>query len=217
VIGRLAHVIRTGEDGYSLVEMIIVMAILGVVLAGLSTVFVSGSSAEAHLNQRFQAQQRVRAALDRVRNDVHCASKASAVAINTYPALRLDVTSCNTATTYDYWCVVSANVSTLVRYNLYRTYSTAAPTAATCTSTDASRIKIATNLVSSAVFTTNVTPLNGLQVVAVDFKVSGSPRNNITDVYELTDSLVARNSTRCSSTAGGWDSVNSRCTIASVP
>ena len=216
MIRRLERVIRTGEDGYSLVEMIIVMAILGIVLAGLSTVFVSGSSAEAHLNQRFQAQQRVRAALDRVRNDVHCASKASAVAINTYPALRLDVTSCSTTTTYDYWCVVSAS-TTPVRYTLYRAYSTAAPTTATCTATDTSRIKIATNLVSSAVFTTNATPLNGLQAVAVDFKVSGSPNNNITDVYELTDSLVARNSTRCSSTAGGWDSVSSTCTIASVP
>jgi prepilin-type N-terminal cleavage/methylation domain-containing protein len=216
VIRRLEHVIRTREDGYSLVEMVIVMAILGVVLAGITTVFVSGSTAEAHLNSRFQAQQRVRAALDRIRSDVHCASKASATAINTYAALRMDVTSCNTTTTYDYWCAVSASANP-VRYDLWRTQSTVAPTTSTCTSSDASRVKIASNLVSSAAFTTSATPLNGLQVVAVNFSAGGSATSNTVDVYKLTDSLVARNSTRCGSTAGGWDSTTSTCAILSVP
>ena len=216
MIRRLEHVIRSGENGYSLVEMVIVMAILGVVLAGISTVFVSGSSAEAHLNNRFRAQQGVRAALDRIRGDVHCASKASAATINTYQALRIDVTSCNTTTTYDYWCAVSAS-TTPVRYDLWRTQSTAAPTTSTCTSTDASRVKIASNLVNSAAFTTSATPLNGLQAVAVDFRVGGSATSNTIDLYKLTDSLVARNSTRCGSTAGGWDSVTSTCAILSVP
>jgi prepilin-type N-terminal cleavage/methylation domain-containing protein len=216
VIHRLVNIIRPDEDGYSLVELIVVMAILGVVLSGLTTVFVGGSTAEAQLNHRFQAQQESRAALDRIRTDIHCASSAQALAINTYPALRLNVTSCNSATTYDYWCAISASTSPQ-RYQVWRTTSTAAPTVSTCTSTDASRVLIANNLVTSAAFTTNATPQNGLQTVAVDFKVSANGTSNTKELYELTDSIVARNAARCASTSATWDSPTSTCTVASVP
>jgi prepilin-type N-terminal cleavage/methylation domain-containing protein len=202
-----AKTIRPGEDGHTLVELIVVMAILGIVLSGLAAIFVSGSSAEAQLNNRFRAQQEARAALDRIRGDIHCASRAQALAINTYPALRLDVTSCSPTTTYDYWCAVSAS-TTPVRYQLWRVSSTAAPTTSTCTSTDTSRVLVASSLVSSAAFTTNATPLNGLQTVAVDFKVSGNGTSNTKELYELTDAIVARNSPRCSSAS---------CTVVSVP
>jgi prepilin-type N-terminal cleavage/methylation domain-containing protein len=196
------------EDGYTLVELVVVMAILGVVMSGLTAVFVGGSNAEVQLNNRFQAQQEARVALNRIRADIHCASKAqTSPAINTYPALRLDVTSCSTATTYDYWCVISSSTSPQ-RYQVYRTWSTAAPTSATCTSTDAARVLVASNLVSSSAFTTNNPPQNGLQTVGVDFKVSGNQVSNTKDVYELTDTIVIRNSTRCSS---------STCTIPSFP
>jgi hypothetical protein len=69
-------------------------------------------------------------------------------------------------------------------------------------------VLVASSLVSSAAFTTNATPLNGLQTVAVDFKVSGNGTSNTKERYELTDSIVARNSPRCSSAS---------CTVVSVP
>lgn len=216
MIYRLVSIIRPAEDGYSLVELIVVMAILGVVLSGLTTVFVGGSTAEAQLNHRFQAQQEARAGLDRIRTDIHCASSAQALAINTYPALRLNVTSCNSATTYDYWCTISSS-TTPARYQVWLTSSTVAPTTSTCTSADASRVLVANNLVSSAAFTTDATPQNGLQTVAVDFKVSANGTDNTKDLYELTDSIVARNATRCSSTSATWVSATSSCTVASVP
>ena len=216
MIYRLVNMIRSEEDGYSLVELIVVMAILGVVLSGLTTVFVGGSTAEAHLNHRFQSQQEARAALDRIRTDIHCASSAQALAINTYPAVRLNVTNCNSATTYDYWCAISAS-TTPARYQVWRTSSTAAPTSSTCTSADASRVLVANNLVSSAAFTTNATPQNGLQTVAVDFKIGGSGTSNTTELYELTDSIVARNAARCTSSSANWISASSTCTVASVP
>jgi prepilin-type N-terminal cleavage/methylation domain-containing protein len=213
---RLVNMIRPAEDGYSLVELIVVMAILGIVLSGLTTVFVGGSTAEAQLNHRFQAQQEARGGLDRIRTDIHCASSAQALAINTYPALRLNVTSCAGTTTYDYWCTISSSTSP-VRYQLWRTASTAAPTTSTCTSTDASRVLVSNNLVSSSAFTTDGTPLNGLQTVAVDFKVSANGTSNTKELYELTDSIVARNSARCSSTSATWVSATSTCSVASVP
>src|SRR5438132_65537 len=42
-----------GEQGYTLIELLVTMVILSTVLAGLTTVFVSGSNAEAQLNRRF--------------------------------------------------------------------------------------------------------------------------------------------------------------------
>lgn len=66
------------QAGYTLVELLAVMLILGIVLTGLTTAFVSGSHAELTLNRRFQAQQQARLALDRIRSDVHCAFAAQA-------------------------------------------------------------------------------------------------------------------------------------------
>ena len=57
--GRLAE-----SGGFTLTEMIVVMVILGVVLAGLTQLFTSGSKAQADMSNRFQAQQNGRLALD---------------------------------------------------------------------------------------------------------------------------------------------------------
>ena len=63
-----------GERGYTLVEMLTVMVIMGVVMSGLTTVFVHASNSEADMNTRFQAQLTARLALDKMRREVHCAT-----------------------------------------------------------------------------------------------------------------------------------------------
>ena len=62
------------ETGFTLVELIGVLAILTIVLGALITLFLSGAKAELDLNDRFQGQQEARLAADRLRRDVHCAS-----------------------------------------------------------------------------------------------------------------------------------------------
>ena len=57
-------------------------------------------------------------------------------------------------------------------------------------------------------FTTATIPYQGLETVGVDFPVSVSPTAT-KNVYELKDSIVAANSTRCA-TSGG-------CSVPSVP
>jgi prepilin-type N-terminal cleavage/methylation domain-containing protein len=192
------------EDGYSLIELIVVMAILGTVIAGLSTVFVSGSRAELDLNRRFQAQQQARGALDKLRNDVHCATAAQAQTIGTYPGVKLAVANCYASTPTVSWCLVPVT-TTPVRYALYRTTATTN----ICSSSDTARLLVADYLISSSnPFTTATIPRYSLQTVGVDIKVSVNP--TVTkDVYELTDSIVARNSARCA-TSGG-------CTPTAVP
>src|SRR5262249_29052045 len=62
-----------GEKGYSLVEMLTVMVIMGIVLGGLTQVFTSASKADIDMNNRFNAQVQTRLALDKLRRDIHCA------------------------------------------------------------------------------------------------------------------------------------------------
>jgi prepilin-type N-terminal cleavage/methylation domain-containing protein len=182
-----------GEQGYSLIELLVTMVILVIVLGSLTTIFVSGTSAEASLNRRFQAQQNARMGLDRIRTDIHCATAAQAQTINTYPGMKLAVGNCYAATPTISWCAVLVTASP-VRYALYRSPTTGATT---CTSSDAARVMIADYLTSSSVFTTAAIPLYTLQRASLDIKVSANQQTSTAEVYELTDSIVARNSTRC--------------------
>jgi prepilin-type N-terminal cleavage/methylation domain-containing protein len=184
----------TSEKGYSLVELLVTMVILSVVVGGLTTVFISGSSAQVRLNERFQAQQNSRLALDRLRVDIHCASAAQAQTINTYPGIKLNVSNCSATSPVSY-CVIQFS-STPLRYQLYRATGTGATD---CTSSDTTRVLIADYLTSSSVFTTSAIPQNSLQTVGVDVKVGVNGASTTKNAYELTDSIVARNSTRCTS------------------
>ena len=187
----------SGEGGYSLVEMIVVMVILGIVTAGLTTVFVSGSNAELSMNRRFQAQQQARAALDGIRNDIHCASAAQAQTIGSYPGVKLNVSNCYSTTPTISWCVVPVT-TTPARYQLYR--STA--TTNICTTSDTTRKLYADYLTTgTGVFTTSTIPRYSLQTIGLVFTVSANPTTT-KDVYKLTDSIVARNAPRCTTSGG---------------
>ncbi len=193
----LRQLLAGGDEGYSLIELIVVMAILGTVIAGLTTVFVSGSAAEIDLSRRFQAQQQARLALNQIRSDVHCASAAQAQTIGTYPGLKLSVTNCYSATPTISWCVVPVT-TTPARYAVYR--STA--TTNICTTSDATRTFVTDYLTTSTgVFTTGTISRYALQTVALDFKISVNPTTS-KDVYELTDAVVARNGPRCDTSGG---------------
>lgn len=177
------------ERGYTLVEMLVVMSILGVVIAGLTTVFVSGSHAELDLNRRFQAQQQARLALDKLRVDLHCASAAEVDA--TYGYLKIQEDNC--ASTHVTYCTMASTQMT-GRYALYRTTDT---TTNRCTSSDTSKAYIADYLTRNTGLWTFSAPDGLLEMISVDIPVSVNPTAT-KDVYELKDLLVARNSVRCS-------------------
>jgi prepilin-type N-terminal cleavage/methylation domain-containing protein len=195
------------ERGYTLIEMLIVMAILGIVISGLTTIFVSGSRAELDMNRRFQAQQQARLALDRIRADLHCASAAQVQTINSYTGgVAISAPNCSSATID--WCLVPSTKLT-GRYALYRTTSASNK----CAAADTGRLLVADYLTrNTGVFSTLTNVSNGsLEVVVVDFPVSVNPTST-SDVYELKDMIVARNSTRCA-TSGGCASNASPYTV----
>jgi prepilin-type N-terminal cleavage/methylation domain-containing protein len=58
------------ERGFTLIELVQASAILSVVLTALTVLFVQATNAELRMNERFQAQQRARVAVDRMRRHV---------------------------------------------------------------------------------------------------------------------------------------------------
>ena len=67
-----------GDRGYTLVELLVVLAIFTTVVTALVSLFTSGAKAELDMNRRFEAQQNARLALDRMRRELHCASGITA-------------------------------------------------------------------------------------------------------------------------------------------
>src|SRR5439155_12200961 len=103
------------ESGYSLVELLTSMAILSVVITGITTLFVQGSNAEIAMNRRYQAQQQARVAMDKLRRDAHCSSKV--VKPNSSTMLILS-DPCVTGGSVS-WCTIASGSF----YTLYRSTS----------------------------------------------------------------------------------------------
>src|SRR4029450_3256110 len=67
-----------GDRGYTLVELLVVLAIFTTVVTALVSLFTSGGRAGLAITRRFEAQQNARLALDRMRRELHCASGITA-------------------------------------------------------------------------------------------------------------------------------------------
>ena len=171
---RRLRLVRS-ESGYSLVELLIVLIILGTIIGALTTAFVQGSTAELDANRRVQAQLQANAAFDRLRRDIHCASSASILSTT------MTLTGCGSGDVS--WCTVGSGA----RYGLYRLAG------ATC---DATGKIYADYLVSSSVFTyTPPVAATSLAKVHVDVQVNVNPAKAV-DLFQLVDDIVLRNSLR---------------------
>jgi prepilin-type N-terminal cleavage/methylation domain-containing protein len=63
-----------GQAGYTMLELLMVLAILGTITGAITTLFIQATNAEFEMNRRFQAQQAARVAVDKMRREIHCAS-----------------------------------------------------------------------------------------------------------------------------------------------
>jgi prepilin-type N-terminal cleavage/methylation domain-containing protein len=185
---RVAASTRSGEAGFSIVELLIVMAILGLIVGSLGALFVSAMNAEADISRRFQAQTDARLALDKVRRETHCASAA------TLPnATRVELTMpswCPTsggAATTVTWCARSTGTGV---FGLFRI----APSVGSCTG----GVRFANNLTTDAVFALVAadTANRTLPKLSVDFTVDLTPATTSVGRYRLQDAIVLRNATR---------------------
>jgi len=176
-----------GEAGYSLIETLVVMAILSTVMGAIGAMFVTGSRAEIDANGRFQAQQNGRLALDRIRKDIHCAKSGAVTTVSgsptTYKVTLTIPTGCGGDIS---WCTVSVGGSS-TRFALYRLAGS---------SCDSSGLRMADYLTSANAFPTyTAQSTSSLASLAVDFPISLRGSSSL-DAYELKDTIYLRNSTR---------------------
>ena len=94
------------DAGYTMLELLMVLAILGTVVGALTTLFVQATNAEFESNQRFQAQQSARLAIDKMRREIHCASAITPTGVTnsisvTLPSQCPTAGGAQTTVTYD--------------------------------------------------------------------------------------------------------------------
>ena len=169
------------EAGYSLTELITVMAILGIVLVGITAMFSAGVRAEMRASRESQAQQNARLALDRLRRELHCASAISAtngVAVSTI-TVTLPAVCFGSDTTVTY-ATASLGAS---RWELTRTGNSGTPTT------------VADYLTSSTPFTYYVPASGTLGRLSVDIPVNVNP-TDLSTQWRLQDDIVLRNTAR---------------------
>ena len=179
------------EHGYSLIEMLVVLIIMGVVMTSLTTVFVQASNSESDMNNRFQAQLTAKLALDKVRREVHCATVVTPTGVSSSVTITLP-SYCKTGSGSITWCTRSNGTN---RYALYRVVGSTCtggvmwadylvPTSTATVSGGALRI-----------FNYTAQSLSSLAKLHVDFPVNVKPSKTV-ELYELADDIVLRNSTR---------------------
>jgi prepilin-type N-terminal cleavage/methylation domain-containing protein len=191
------------EHGYSLSEMLVVLAIIGVVVTALSQLFVSASTAQVDMTRRFRAQQDMRLALDKLRREIHCANNVN----GTLPTPSTPTSSliislgsyCLTNATgvlQTTWCTKDKAGNTPpgagAPYSLWR-YE-----AGTCSGP--SGRKWADYLTTGQIFTDytppDTPPASGnLGTLSVNLPVDLTP-NDANQRYRLADDIVLRNTSR---------------------
>lgn len=198
---RLLRRLRGEERGYSLIELLVVLVILGVVIGGLTTVFVSGSKAELDMNMRFQAQQNARLALGRLRSDIHLAGCATVTSGTTLALYATPSTSACTGTPTATWCTAADQDALALgianRFALFYGPGTTCDASAFYASRyTASTRLVAGYLTQGSIFTLNVPTTGSKQrtSVALDIRVSTHRTNANLDLYRLQDTIVLRNS-----------------------
>jgi prepilin-type N-terminal cleavage/methylation domain-containing protein len=204
------------EGGFSLVEMLVVMIIMGVIMGGIVKLFTAGINSNADLNRRYQAQQDGRLALDKLRREIHGACTISTPAtyntpVNSvtlyYPADLCVAGSPGSTVTYCTVFVaaspVGVNPNVIAHYSLYR------KTGASCTG--ATQI-VADFLTAANIFdylppNSHVTTLGSgaggiatidggatLPRLHIDMTLTQNTAKN--DSYHLVDDIALRNGPR---------------------
>jgi prepilin-type N-terminal cleavage/methylation domain-containing protein len=165
------------EGGYTLIELTTVMAILGIVVGALTTLFVRAMTAEVDANRRFKAQQDARVAVDKMRRELHCASGISPAGA-----------SSSISVTLPGQCPSAGGSQTVVTYDLVGS---------------GQRFQLRRNSVQMADFVTQqnafnyTAPVTGTSLgkLRVTLPINVDPSNGIKE-WKLEADIVLRNTTR---------------------
>ena len=182
---RLRTLLRRLRDerGMTLVELLTVMALLSIVMAGVVVLYISGVRTQTNLTSKFNAQTMLHTSLDRMRADVHLACSETAQSSS---SVTLSMPPCD-GTKLVTWCT-SGSAS---RYGLFRIAS-----ATGCTTGQ----KLGDYLTSGSIFTYYApdSPTNSwaLARLHVDITANATPTDSKL-AYHVVDDVSFGNSARC--------------------
>lgn len=188
MIRRLAsRVDARSRAGYTLVELIAVLAIFLAIATALVSLFASAARAELELNRRFQAQQQARLALDKLRRELHCSSGITVGADDDADGAVAQIT-----VSLPSQCPSAQGVATSV---VYATEPIAADRWKLSRTKDTTTTQIADYITNGDLFT--YTPQSGdaRALLHVDIPVNVYPNEGSTD-WRLVDDIVLRNTLR---------------------
>jgi len=171
------------EAGFTLIEMVTVMAMLLIVVAALSDALIAAQQAEQDMNRRFGSQVNARMALDQLRREIHCASAVSPTGASSTITITLGARcpSSGAGTTVS-WCAIGSGS----RFALYR------QAGVSCTT---SGKLVVDYLTTGSLFAFTPQSVTSLAILAVTLPVNTNASTGLPD-YRLDDDIVLRNSTR---------------------
>ena len=173
------------ERGYTLVELLVVLAIFTTVVTALVALFTSGAKAELDMNRRFEAQQNARLALDRMRRELHCASGITATPNTAVSSVTVTLPSqCPSANGTSISVVYDTSLVSANRYRVRRTVGTTTVVIADYITT-----------ASGNAFTYTPNSASSRALLHVNFQVNINP-NEGWKTWRLVDDIVLRNTLR---------------------
>jgi prepilin-type N-terminal cleavage/methylation domain-containing protein len=187
VAARLLRRLR-GQSGFTLTELIAVLAILLTIVTALTTLFISGARAELDANRRFEAQQNARLALDRLRRELHCSNGLTNVdgsPLTTAPVAAVKVSlpaHCPTAEGANITVVYESISAGTGRWKLRRTKA-GVP------------VDIADYLTNDDLFVYTTQSAESRATLHVDLPVNVNPNEGWKE-WRLVDDIVLRNTLR---------------------
>ena len=199
----------TADHGFTLIELVVTMAILLVIVASLSSVLVSSTRTEVDANNRFQAQEQARTGLTFLTRELHCASTVSVIntsgtslAAGTAGAGITETipSTCTTSggsTLYVTWCTAASTLNTS-DWALYRMTSTVSQPSCTASG----QVKWVDYLTTSTPFCLPSTtaacsgvlrPASSLPLLHVSMPVNLKGPGVTQDTYKVVDDIALRN------------------------
>jgi type II secretory pathway pseudopilin PulG len=165
------------ESGYSLFELLQVTLILGVVMGALMTLFVRAMNSELDMNQRFQAQQEARLAVDRMRREIHCATAVTPTGASASISITLPA-QCPSSGGSQITVVYDTQLVSTGRYRLRR-----------------AGVRIADYITTPNAFSYTAPWTGTLGKLRLDLPVNVRP-NQARETWRLVADIVLRNTTR---------------------
>jgi prepilin-type N-terminal cleavage/methylation domain-containing protein len=213
------------ERGFTLIEVLTVMVLMGVVLAAIVTSFTTAMKHQAVALNRANVYSQARLALQRMRLDIHCAhsqSQTLPVQQNSFGGFTLTLTETagqcpgvlpsGSGASGVEWCTIPTVAGSTTSFSLYRYDSS---TLSSCNGGAGSTFEVDNVAQSPSGWPTNADaptptswagniwptaetcPLGSLPTVAIDLNVSINAPNDLGEHYELTDRIAALNADPC--------------------